>query len=89
MKRRNGDPRSNVISLAEFRYKRSSRPACPAGDDHEYVTDVRFAVTKSGKISTAPPRLHTHHLLAVLSWCQDVAALALDSYLDSAGHPTN
>lgn len=85
MKRPSGDQPSNVVDLAEFRSKRVSRAVKYLPDNREFITDVRFAVTNYGQIVIPPPRLHPQHLLAVLSWCHDMAALALDQYLESTG----
>lgn len=85
MTRRSGDQPSNVVDLEAFRSKFSTRATQRILDDATFATDVRFAVTKYGKIVSPPPRLHPQHLLAVLSWCHDLAALALDTYLESTG----
>lgn len=82
MKYKNGDRRGNVVDLTTYRASRP-RHVEPHLDDSELVTDIRFSITRSGRIVAARPRLDTTHLLAVLSWCQDLSALALDSYLDA------
>lgn len=82
MKDRNGDPQDNVIDFAKYRMARQQR--CRAEqDESKFVTDIHFSITRGGDIVTSPPRLAENHLLAVLSWCQSLSALVLDSYLDA------
>lgn len=49
--------------------------------DAEVLTDVRFSITRSGKIVGSPPRIDDLHSLAVLAWCLELAAMTLDKYL--------
>ncbi|KUZ29633.1 hypothetical protein DIE12_05145 [Burkholderia sp. Bp9015] len=82
MKDRNGDQRDNVIDFATYRIARQQRLRIDP-DESEFVTEIHFSITRGGDIVTSPPRFADNHLLAVLSWCQNLSALVLDSYLDA------
>lgn len=82
MKNNNGDPRGNVIDLTAYRTTRQQRITTDP-DGSEFVTEINFSITRSGKIVASHPRLAENHLLAVLSWCQSLSTLVLDSYIDA------
>lgn len=83
MKCKNGDRRAKVVDLAAYRAGRKPRRTS-IPDESDVVTDIRFSITRAGKVIASRPVLDTTHLLAVLSWCQELASLALDSYIEKS-----
>jgi hypothetical protein len=68
-----------IVDLATYRVARARHQE----EDDEVVTDVRFGVTRRGRIVDNTAHVATLDTLTVLIWCLTISTNVLDQYLES------
>jgi hypothetical protein len=75
------DGESTGHEVFDFEAYRRGRQDKDNEKGSEVLTDVRFCMTRSGKVLAFSPRIDELHSLTVLAWCLELASKALDKYL--------
>lgn len=81
---RESDEQENILDFMSYRESRSKSAPGGQDDDSDLITDVRFAITRKGKLLASPPVVDHIHLLATALWCLELTLTMVHTYIEES-----